>query len=545
MIARGAPRIRSQLARWAGRRHLCIDVREGCAHWTLARATRTGLRPLEYGRVDRAHGESDAVLVQRLSAAPMARGARIELAVRSGDIEHRRIDLPPLGAREIARVAKRRAGELRAAARECDRIVDSVTSRSTRGGAIWLCSGRIEGSPAAAVVEVLGPRLHRLTSRSLALGNLGRVLPPLPDGALTGILDLDRESGLCVIADADGWLFGRQIALKFAGDRRARGFTASEENEAGPGPGERRLGWGARIRTELARTFRYIESELGMGRVARVVVAGDSSALSPLAAALAAQLDLPVQLLPDALADTPMRGVPPGAAVAVGLACAPASEGANLLALPVRRRRDEILLRRRLAAGLAGVIGIGAAAALAVSLRVGTMEDRIRELESRWQQTAPDRARLAHAVAMRERHRALARALGAIHRPEPSWGHLLEVLGRVAPDRLFVHRLTAGLEEDVWRTTILVEATASSIAEGAQTVVSFSRDVADASVIELDEVVRENLADRPAGVATRDEAVRFRLQGRLAPLASEAGIASPIDARSSNRRDSVEGSPDA
>jgi hypothetical protein len=229
--------------------------------------------------------------------------------------------------------------------------------------------------------------------------------------------------------------------------------------------------------------------------------------------------------------------------VAIGLAAAPAAEGGNLMPLPARQRRDEMRLRRQLAAGLAGVFCIGAVGALAVPMHVGSLERRIDELEARWQKTASDRERLARIAGTRERSRALDAALDAIHRPEPHWGHLLEVLGRLAPDRLVVQQLTAGLEREVWRTTMRVEARAPSIAQGTQTVVSFSRNVADSSILELDEVVRDNSADPAASADDRLGTVRFRLRGRLAPFSPQGVPSGEADARSDARAE--KGIPDA
>ena len=132
-------------------RHVAVDIREDALYWALSTRRRDGLRLHSWGRLPHTPGESIVDLLARLAGERFARGARFEIALRSADLKHRRLDVPPITRRESGKVARRRVEEF---AREFsdDVVVDFVRRPGSPVDALWLC---------AAPTVVVSPRDSR------------------------------------------------------------------------------------------------------------------------------------------------------------------------------------------------------------------------------------------------------------------------------------------------------------------------------------------------------------------------------------------------
>ncbi|MGH0029909.1 MAG: hypothetical protein ACQGVC_08965 [Myxococcota bacterium] len=536
-------------------RHLAIDLREDAIHWVRARRGRRGLTPVQHGRIELRPGSDDAEqCLFRLSRSAIARGARIEVALRGPALALQREELPKLGRRETARVAARRAPELEAGIEGPSCF--AFTRSESGEGPLWMAAAPAELARDAVLRwRRRGFELHRLSSRHLALGNLAHPLG-LPEGRLVALFDLDADRGTCVVVDREGWMFSREVPLRFMGDRLLRAgidappeervtpappdgdgsglFLVGEEEaekpdetlELRPDPLEAMADQAERLATELRRTFQYVAGQLGIGDVSHVYLVGDAPALHALSDTLSLALDLPVSTLGEALAETPCAEFAGAAGVALGLALAPSRSGGNLLPGEVRSRQTAASARRNLRRALmAAVVGVavwgGVLALLAHAAASG-----IEVLEQRRHADAPRRELVEHVSEARRRSAALAGALARIDASQPPWTPLLDGLARSLPPRAFIERLEVRKLDGEWTIEMAVEASGDTVAEAAHAVSRFARDSSESPLLTVDDTIREGL---PLDGDPQPEArVRFRIHGRVAPL-REAGPPPPTE----------------
>ena len=528
------------------RAHLAIDVRDEASHWVRSRAGRDGLVPLTCGRIERSGTTDLSARLRELARSSVARGARIEVALRGEGLVHQREDLPKLHRREAALVAARRAPEVEAAV---DGPASFCFSRAENGeGPLWLCAAPVANAREAVLEwRQRGFEIDRLSSRHLALGNLVRLLD-LPEKSLVAFFDLEPDQGTCVVADCRGWVFSREVPLRFMGDRLLRAARATPAVEAAREPvaheeasglllvGEKEDGpdealdrleavadQAERLATELRRTFQYVGGQLGMGNVGRVHLTGGSPLLDDLTASLSQALGIPVESFGSVAADR-LSGADASSCVALGLALAPDRSGGNLLPSEERKARLAVRTRRRLRLSLVSALGLIVASGLVLGWIASSVQREIQAASSRWESDAPQRDLVQRVGASRSRSSALASALGRIDAPGPSWTALLEGLARSMPSDAFVERLEADRGDGHWRIVFSVEATGDTVAEAAHAVSRFTQAAGASPLLHIDSTVRESVARVGVDAQTRAR-VRFRIGGRPAPVS----VAGPVD----------------
>ena len=546
------PRRRTQLRT----PHLCLDVRAEAIYWASAQASRRGLAPVAWGRIARDSGSSVDEQLERLAAQGIGREHRCEAGVRSAGALHERVNLPALAGAELRDVIRRRAAEF--AVRASDALcAASLCARSGQSAALWLVA--VEQSESEREREEWlrrGIPLARLQSRHLALGQLVCCLPSLAEGEVVAIFDIEPETGTCVLADRDGWMFSREVPLRFMGrSTTARAAespptppeppddpsmrvledaieldstatpaaleNASEEEERDPL--EDIAIQAERLATELRRTFRYVEGRIGAQPVSRVILAGEITELIDLGPGLGEQLGLPVEVLSNVLAGGETRPVG-GAAVVIGMACAPSASDGNLLAARVQRELASRRLRRRLQRGLAVSATAAAAAAAAIALETGSRSLRLDTLERAWAADAEPRERVAAGQATAQRVSEIESAFAQIDAPQPRAAALLRTLGLRVPDEAAVLRLRLEPDESGVALELTLQASGATMAGAAQSVSDFAQQLAQAPFARVDVVEPE--AESEAAIpseANAEPRVRFRVAGRLAAIAPSAG----------------------
>jgi hypothetical protein len=517
--------------------HLCLEVREEAIYWASAQATRRGLEPLAWGCIARDASQGIDQQIAALAAGGLGRDLRCEAALRAAGTLHERTQLRGLSRKEVRAVARRRVEEF------ADRIGSAactawLRTRHRQDVTLWLAGvGGKESEECREKWLRRGFTLSRLQSRHLALGQLTRCLPALAEGEVIAIFDIEPETGTCVLADRNGWLFSREVPLRFMGraveahavpaaeavfDEGPSGLelaTAAgrEQNEDDLDPLEDIAVQAERLATELRRTFRYVEGQLGSAPVSRVILAGEITELIDLSPGLSEHLGLPVEVLAES-AQGDERGRPVGgAAVVLGMACAPDRRGGNLLAEPVQRAIADRRLRTYLLRALAAAMLLVVAGGLATALQTGSLRYRPVELDAIWNAAEAMRARLAANRLSSESARAIEDALAALDAPMPSPVALLTTLALAMPDEAALQRLHLEPDDAGLALTLTVEAGGTTLALAAQSVSELARDLAAAPFVHIDRVEREASAGAPSqpDAAAR---LRFRLEGRLAVI---------------------------
>jgi len=535
--------------------HLCLDVRAEAIYWASANAGWHGLEPVAWGRIARDGARSVDEQLAELAAQGIGREHRCETGVRSAGAQHERASLPALSGGELRAVVRRRAEDF--AARAGDTLsAASLCARGEHGAALWLV-GVEESESEREREEWLrrGIPLARLQSRHLALGQLVRCLPPLADGEVVAIFDIEPETGTCVLADREGWIFSREVPLRFMGRSTAARSAPSApppaplpddpslrvldeasfgDSDAAPlptqptaeeeerDPLEDLAIQAERLATELRRTFRYVEGRIGAQPVSRVVLAGEITELIDLGPGLSEQLGLPVDVLANGEGDD-ARPVG-GAAVVLGMACAPSANDGNLLALPVQRALAARRLRRRLQRGLAVASLSAAAGAAAIALQAGSLLLRVDSLERTWAAEADARERVAAGKAAAQRASEVERAFAQLDAPQPRAAALLRALALQVPDEAAVQRLQIARDEQGIALEMTLDASGATIASAAQSVSDFARDLAQAPFARVD-VVEPEAESGPAPEPNAVPRVRFRVAGRLAAVTPSSAAA--------------------
>jgi hypothetical protein len=525
--------------------HLCIDVREEAIYWASARAGAGGLEPEAWGRIARDPALAPEEQMRALAARGFGRELRREAALHAAGVVHERLRLPALSRGELRQVERRRSVDFveRLGAESC---VATSLRRTRERATIWFAGIDLGTSERAHTHwRECGLELDRLQSRHLALGQLAAGLPPLGANQVAAIFDIEADTGTCVLVDGEGWIFSREVPLRFMGRRvELRGqepAAALEPNalslDSGEAPSPAAPGapplqsedfdpladlaaQAERLATELRRTFRYAEGQLGASPVSRVLLAGALTELIDLSPALSEQLGIPVEVLCDT------GGQPVGgAAAALGMACSPDREGGNLLPLPVREARVRARMRTRLTrtAVVAGLCF--GAAALALALQLGSLESRSFELETLWHTDEVARVRLAATEDARARSAALARALAALDAPAPSATALLRMLGGLMPEHAAMEELRAEAGDEGWSLRITVAAhDGESPGTAARGVSDLEAKLAHAPLLAIDAVERDVdavAAPDAALDATNRAPLRFTLRGQLALVTGE------------------------
>jgi Tfp pilus assembly protein PilN len=503
---------------------LGVDTCGDAIYWVRSTRTARGPRVVDWGSLPRVPSPAHQTLRARRASRGDVPAGPAATALDASAMVLKRMSLPAMRSSDARRVAERRAEDLFEFEEEA--TFAWLHRESGRACPLWLCAAPLRSAhEALAEWSRRGVDVALLASRQLALGNLVRALPEAENAGLTAVLDLDQERGTCVLADHEGWVFGREFPLHDLGED---GVLPPGGREATPS--EERLDiWAMRLATELRRTFRYVEGELALGQVTRLCVAGSSTRIAEVCPLLEGRLEMPATALGDALLDGPARRLPDAAAVALGLALWPSGDGGNLVPLALRKKRARDGVRRRLLATLGCLVATVALGAATLMLHRESLRSRIAELDARLGAARSTRAVVAEHEQARQRAGQLEQAILRVDRPLPGLSGLLTTLSRLIPDSVHVESLRAAHTPDGWTVLIQVEATGTSVAEAARAVSELARALETTPLIALERVVQEEVPSFGNAPDARAR-VRFQMQGRLAPLGS-TGVAAgrPID----------------
>jgi len=393
------------------------------------------------------------VLDSGVDAEPLDAPGRVDVVVHVPEIRITRMDLPGVRTGEARAIAQRRREELQGEGSDALHV-SSLVRATPAGSALWLISGQREVcAEIDADLVAHGIRAQRVVPLSLALGALVRLLPSADDAGLTAILWIEAEWSHCVVADAEGWLFDRQIPLKLGFDVA---FGDAPANEVAWQEEEHQFIEHATV--ELDRTFTYVERNLSLGRVARICVCGPLAGLEPFEHALVANQALAVTRFGGRSLRRLGTAPHPAAGGALGgVALGGAVMEATLLPRELAAPRLRAMARNRLvrAAAAACVFGVLTLAYAVWDVReVSAALARVQAEAKRW---APERAGLAQLATERERAQRVLNARTTLARPEPPWSALLVALGGLMPEHLFVQRLAIARDPEGWRMEIWLD----------------------------------------------------------------------------------------
>jgi Tfp pilus assembly protein PilN len=559
-----SPAILSRLRRDGWRRaRVCIDVRGQTVFFAVADAGRGSLSAGAIGGIELDPSLSLGQQIAELARSPLLRGRLVEVAARADEVVHTRIAVPHLRRKEVRAIAERRARENEAPAGPEVRTT-FCTSGDGQPGVLWLAQVSSEAVLAEFESwEEWGLPVHRLQSRPLALGNLTRRLPPQAEGGLVAILDREELHGNCVVADRHGWVFSREIPIRFMGERFVRPgahdvhqvvevaltpdepsglqlvvdpdpFPDVDELSEGAGdPMERTAGQVERLATELRRTFRYVEGDLGAGKITCVYLAGEEWGLGNIAPSLSLALDVPVEVLSDAFDDA-LEGAPSGAAVAIGMALAPDREGGNLLPTAVLEKRQSERWRHALAAAIVSALFVVGAGATFAGLQGRSLSTRVEQLDREWTSGAARRERAEHVRSSRTRSARALDLLAELDRPQPSWTSLLETLSKVAPGAVHVETLSLRRIGEDWRLALTVRARDHDVASASRSVSSLAQALSASPMLAVDHVERAEAA-RSGHSGDSSATVRYEIDARLAVIGDGPAPASGESEEGSQR----------
>jgi hypothetical protein len=498
--------------------HICVDVRQRAVYWVLAEPAGSGLSPARCGAIPIDEGGG---LEEALGALARVVGrSRLEVVVDAPGLVQRREPLPAMSRRDAARVAERRRAEVEAEVRGSASFAWSRGS-TREAGPLWLFGAPEDAAGAALDAwEERGFEVHRLSARHFALGSLARLLPPPPEDSLFAIFDLEASRGTCVVCDADGWAFSREVQLRFMGDRMLRkqalvarppepppsleggldwevdeepsGLELAAPSDDEPGeldPLETVAEQAERLGTELRRTFTYVQGQLGLGRVGRVYLSGEAGDLRGLTPAVSGFLGMPVEVLVDALPRGPLRGAAPGATVAIGLAASPDRRGGNLVPESTRWRRACSQARSRLATAAASALALLVVLGGFRTVQALQLHHELTVSAERWQAEAGIREEMASAHLARERVGALRALRGEIE-AEPPWAVLLDVLGRLEPAESYVAKLRAKRGEQGWQLELVVDGRGPGVVEAARSISELARQLDASPLADVSSVER-------------------------------------------------------
>ena len=421
----------------------------------------------------------------------------VDAVVHVPEIRISRIDLPGVRTREARRIALRRREDL--AGEGSDLLhVSSLVRATPVGSAIWLLSAPSEiCAEVDAELTARGIRAERVVPFSIALGALVRLLPPPEDQGLTAIVWIETEWSHCVVADAEGWLFDRQIPLKLGFDLAVGDVPANEVAWQ-----EEEHQFVEHVVVELDRTFNYVERNLALGRVVRICVCGPLAGLESFEHALVANQALAVTRLGGRslrrLGSTPH---PAAAGVLGGAALGGSVSEATLLPRALAAPRLRARAKRRLVRAAAAVCVFGAltlAYAVWDLTSVSAAVARVQAEAKRWE---GERAGLVQLATERERAQRVLDASAMLARPEPPWGALLVALGGLMPEQLFVEHLSISHEPEGWRMELWLDAEGLRETETAEAVGILRGRLAALSLFRVIDLV----PDQPRGASTESQ----------------------------------------
>ena len=493
-------------------RFVALDLRPDAVAWAEARWGVKGFQLAGCGEELRAEGEQPPDLMERVRRQLDLDRAHVRVPIRHPELRIERMALPELTDRDARNVAARRS-------------VDLAQSLGEPGvGAYCLSPARLQRSAwlvglpeefvrfAEGQWEGLGLRVDAFDTLQLALGAASRWMPPPPEGELRALFDIGPAHATCVLADAHGWIFHRDISLKMI-------------TEAGMG-GDERGDASERILTELRRTFQYVETELRLGAVGEVIVSGGREDLYTLIEPLTLELDRETRMLGEVIVEGPAAGAAPGLAVVLGaVAGCSLSRGGSLLPAEVRRARRSGRVRQGLQSATLLLATVVLAGCLYIGLHLGHLAEAAGALESAWQELARERAEVARSAAARARADHVARALEGLEGSDPPWPTALDAIGVLLPEDALLLRLSARRDAaDAWVASLDVEFRGADLAEAASEVSNFAARLSESPLWAVRTLERTTAP--PAGEPEVGTRMHFRLE---AAIAADAGHTLSLD----------------
>jgi hypothetical protein len=519
---------------------LAVDVREATLHWVRVGVGAKGRVVRDWGTRLRNPALSESESIRELLSTARTHGQTpVAVCMGSGAVEHHREDLPPLKRSSLRKVVNRRRSDW---APDPGSHCFAWHRGSGTAAPIWYST-----APRATVDDLLArwhaadARCHRLVSRHIALAQLARFASQVADGKLVIFIDLEDETGACVVADRHGWVFSREVKLRarsdgapeaedqalalFGGDLEPIDLDEKPESALDErlDPFEQLAAVAERARTEIRRTMQFVTSELGLGEVSEVFVGGDGGEVAALSGPLSSSLDVPVRPVSDLVErvlGTQLGPTANGIGAALGLALSAGRLDATLLPEPVKHERRIRALRRPLLAGLAAALGIAVLVAGSLLARERTLESELAAMEAHWLADAAVRAEVERVQTARSRVDALALQWDRVRPPGPLWAPLLADLGASLPDHVWIDQMRAELRSGEWRLDASVQAEAMGMGAAALGISEFARTLGASPLIRVDGLVRE---PAPRAAIERDAGVvRFQLEASMAPVAASA-----------------------
>ncbi|MEM7410909.1 MAG: hypothetical protein AAF430_11790 [Myxococcota bacterium] len=484
-------------------RYVALDLRPDAVAWAEARYAFGGFRLAACGEEPRAEGERPPDLIARVVKQLDLARAHVRVPIRHPELRIQRIELPDLSDRDARGVAARRSAELAEGLGEPGIAAYALSSQRTDRSA-WMV-----GLPeefvrfAEGQWETLGLEVAAFDTLQLALGSVSHWMPPPPEGELRALFDIGPAHATCVFADAEGWIFHRDISLKLITEVGVDGHDRGDASE--------------RILTELRRTFQYVETELRLGTVGEVVISGGREDLYELVEPLTLELGRETRMLGEVVAEGPAAGASPGLAVVLGAVAGCASpRGGNLLPREVAHARRSQRLERRLGASVLWLGCLALAGLAYVWMNLSSLSDASAQMESAWAALAGERAAVERTEAARGRATSVAEALDALEGADPPWPQALDAIGVLLPEDALLLRLSARRDAaDAWVASLDVEFRGADMAEAASEVSNFAARLTDSPLWAVRTLERTTAP--PAGEPEAGARVHFRLEAALAP----------------------------
>ena len=496
-----------------GTRRVALDLLPDTLIWLSARDSASGTA-IEAGE-RRSRPTQTAEIGKLLHGTAVMSQPRPQLdVVLPGHVpvQIQRLELSGVGRWEGQRVARRKLSALRADDPDGQLEVASLARVGGSGCIVWLFS-----APARACHEIhaelrrAGLRPARLIPREFAIAALSSALSPLESG-LDAFLWMEEELARCVVADREGWVFSRDIPLQPARSWPAETAGLEALPDAEPGMD---LDW---LATELERTCRYVEREVASESIRRLTLCGSPEGFPRLDQVLVQRLAIPVSTLGERSSSSPTLELRPLEAAAVGMCLLGrrVSE-ANLLPTRIRSVHDEQRARGRLVHALA-VLAVCVALALGVGgIRYRNVATELDTAAHEFDSLSAERVAFAQAYEEAARIARLRELHTLLDRPEPPWGTLLDLLGRVAPEDLYVQRVEAWQDGTDWRLRLNVVIEAPYASESAARLEEYRARLLDLGLVQLEPLgMKPKFSD---GEGTRGaRGLRYQLEGRVAAM---------------------------
>lgn len=486
-------------------RRVAVEVRPSEILWALSEWRPGGSRLRGLGREPRAEGENNQHFFERFSATHGLANADVAVLIRHPDLAASRLDLPPLSDRDARRVAERRAEQLASENPE-PAIAAYVVAPGKGPRPAWMVACPEEFSSFALErLRSQGLPVTHVGSMHLALGALTRSMAAPEEGQLRAFLDIGADHAVCVLADAEGWLFSREVPIRLT----RVGDGADDESN----PVER-------LASELRRTFHYIHAELRLGTVTELLLSGGRENLDELAESIDGLLDVSVCLVGDEITAGPAANIDPVFGAVVGAALMPRLGGANLLPQEALRTLTTGRARRRLwiatAASVAMLIG-GVTHFLWSQWDLTTQWD---DLERTWQEGSPQRAAVETSWESKLLADEVGNALEALGPPRSVWSWALSTLEPMLPDDAFIAKLSGDRVNGEWAAALEIEFRGADLASAAEAGSRFAAELDASPLFRVESVARGAAPSGGSLIPYDDSAVsaHFRIESRIAPI---------------------------